>query len=270
MQPASTFHHAYPAIDLAELEALRTREYARLDDQSLVYLDYTGAGLYAASQLREHVALLNECVLGNPHSTNPTSHAATEFAERARARVLDFFNASPSEYVVIFTANATGALKLVGEAYPFGPNEPVCAHGRQPQLRQRHPRICAHQRRAHDLHSCASARPAGGYRRAARRARLHHRARLSVAVRVSGPVEPVGCAAPPRMDRLGKRARLGRARRRGSIRTHQSARPQPLATRFRADFLLQAFWLSHRHWLPDRAPRGARTLAAPVVLGWHD
>ncbi len=120
MQPASAFHNAYPAIDLAELEALRTREYARLDDQSLVYLDYTGAGLYAASQLREHVAMLHDCVLGNPHATNPTSNAASEFAARARARVLDFFNASPREYVVVFTPNATGALKLVGEAYPFG------------------------------------------------------------------------------------------------------------------------------------------------------
>ncbi len=34
----------------------------------------------------------------------------------------DFFNASPDEYEVIFTANASGALKLVGEAYPFRPS----------------------------------------------------------------------------------------------------------------------------------------------------
>ncbi len=39
--------------------------------------------------------------------------------ERARARVLEFFRASPEEYVAIFTPNATGALRLVGEAYPF-------------------------------------------------------------------------------------------------------------------------------------------------------
>src|SRR4029078_2504705 len=32
-----------------------------------------------------------------------------------------YFNAAPDEYVVIFTQNATGALKLVGEAYPFAP-----------------------------------------------------------------------------------------------------------------------------------------------------
>jgi molybdenum cofactor sulfurtransferase len=33
--------------------------------------------------------------------------------------VLAFFRASPEEYAVVFTANASAALKLVGEAYPF-------------------------------------------------------------------------------------------------------------------------------------------------------
>src|SRR5581483_9134144 len=54
-----------------------------------------------------------------PHSLNPTSRATTELVERARRSVLDFFHASPDEYDVIFTANASQALKLVGEAYPF-------------------------------------------------------------------------------------------------------------------------------------------------------
>jgi molybdenum cofactor sulfurtransferase len=58
-------------------------------------------------------------VFGNPHSLNPTSSAMTELVEEARAAVLDFFNASRDEYVAIFTPNATGALRLVGEAYPF-------------------------------------------------------------------------------------------------------------------------------------------------------
>ena len=30
-----------------------------------------------------------------------------------------FFNGDPDEFAVIFTANTTQALKLVGEAYPF-------------------------------------------------------------------------------------------------------------------------------------------------------
>jgi molybdenum cofactor sulfurtransferase len=45
----------------------------------------------------------------------------TELVERARTSVLDFFQASPDEYAVIFTSNASHALKLVGEAYPFQP-----------------------------------------------------------------------------------------------------------------------------------------------------
>lgn len=37
----------------------------------------------------------------------------------SRNAVLSFFDAPPAEYVCIFTANCTGALKLVGEAFPF-------------------------------------------------------------------------------------------------------------------------------------------------------
>jgi molybdenum cofactor sulfurtransferase len=117
------FRQRYPDFDRTrQLDDLRAADYSRLDRQNQVYLDYTGGGLYAESQLQKHMALLTENVYGNPHSTNPTSMAATELVERARDYVLEFFNASPDDYVVIFTQNATGALKLVGEAYPFGPD----------------------------------------------------------------------------------------------------------------------------------------------------
>jgi selenocysteine lyase/cysteine desulfurase len=109
--------------DTATLEELRRSDYARLEAGDHVYLDYTGAGLYADSQLADHLALLRSSVFGNPHSLNPTSAAMTELVERARASVLDFFRASPEEYVAIFTPNATGALRLVGEAYPFRPSD---------------------------------------------------------------------------------------------------------------------------------------------------
>ncbi len=100
-------------------EALRSSEFARLDEGGHVYLDYTGSGLYAGSQLRQHEAFLERHVLGNPHSENPASAAATRIVEQARHAVLEFFGADPAEYAVVFTANASGALKLVGEAYPF-------------------------------------------------------------------------------------------------------------------------------------------------------
>ena len=116
------FRHAYPAFEsTSSLDALRAREYARLDDLGQIYLDYTGGGLYAESQLREHFDLLRRHVFGNPHSLNPTSRAMTELVERARTSVLEFFQASPDEYAVIFTSNASHALKLVGEAYSFQP-----------------------------------------------------------------------------------------------------------------------------------------------------
>ena len=86
-----------------------------------MYLDYTGGGLYADCQIHEHMEMLRNNVFGNPHSLNPTSRAMTELCDQARATVLTFFNASPDEYTVIFTSNASNALKLVGESYPFKP-----------------------------------------------------------------------------------------------------------------------------------------------------
>jgi selenocysteine lyase/cysteine desulfurase len=101
------------------LDQVRAREYARMDAGGHVYLDYTGGGLYADSQILAHMQLLREHVYGNPHSSNPTSQATTALVEGTRRRVLDFFHADPDEYCAIFTLNASGALKLVGEAYPF-------------------------------------------------------------------------------------------------------------------------------------------------------
>ena len=114
------FRQKYPTFDTTQyLDELRAKEYARLDQQQQVYLDYTGGGQYAESQLRDHMELLRHNVFGNPHSTNPASQAMTNLDEHARRYVLEYFNASPDEYAVIFTSNATGALKLVGESYPF-------------------------------------------------------------------------------------------------------------------------------------------------------
>ncbi len=102
------------------IDELRATEYRRLDAYGHLYFDYTGAGLHAESQIREHLRLLNDDVLGNPHSASPSSAAATALVERGRAAVLRYFNAD-DDYTCIFTPNATGALRLVGESYPFAP-----------------------------------------------------------------------------------------------------------------------------------------------------
>ncbi|KAL1897617.1 hypothetical protein Sste5346_003923 [Sporothrix stenoceras] len=104
----------------ASLDDLRQTEYAYLDEQKHVYLDYTGSGLAARFQHRAHAQRQASMVLGNPHSVSPTSECATELVEATRTAVLEYFNASPDEYAVIFTANATGAARLIGEAYQYG------------------------------------------------------------------------------------------------------------------------------------------------------
>ena len=119
---AGDFERHYPAYaGTAVLDEMRARDYARLDATGQVYLDYTGGGLYAESQLARHQELLARTVFGNPHSENLPSLEMSARVAETRARILEFFRASPDEYEVIFTPNATGALRLIGESYPFGP-----------------------------------------------------------------------------------------------------------------------------------------------------
>ena len=101
------------------LDDLRSTDYSRLHRTGDVYLDYTGASLYAESQVREHLAILSRTVFGNPHSGSPASTQATTVVERTRREILTWFNASGG-YTAVFTTNATGALKHVAECYPFG------------------------------------------------------------------------------------------------------------------------------------------------------
>jgi selenocysteine lyase/cysteine desulfurase len=103
-----------------QLDELRATEYRRLDATGHVYLDYTGGSLHAECQVREHAELLNRGLYGNPHSASPTSSETTRLVEETRRAVLAWFGASPGEYTAVFTSNATGALKHVGESYPFG------------------------------------------------------------------------------------------------------------------------------------------------------
>ena len=121
-QAYEAFLAAFPEYaSTSLLDALRATEYRRLDEQQHVYLDYTGGSLHAESQVLRHAALLNEHVLGNPHSASPSSTGMTNLVEQARRAVLNWFNAPEDEYTAVFTANATGALKHVGESYPFSP-----------------------------------------------------------------------------------------------------------------------------------------------------
>ena len=79
------FIQSYPTYETtAVLDRLRATEYTRLDQTKQIYLDYTGGGMHAEKQLRQHMTLLGSHVFGNPHSNNPTSLAMTESGLKGR------------------------------------------------------------------------------------------------------------------------------------------------------------------------------------------
>ena len=247
------FRQAYPAFDSTwKLDELRATEYARLDRQGHVYLDYTGGGLYAESQLRDHMALLSDGVFGNPHSKNLTSLAMTQLVEQARDYVLQYFNASPDEYMVIFTPNSTGALKLIGESYPFGPGGTYLLtfdnHNSVNGIREfarakgaavTYIPIVPPDLRADDGLSGASAGCCSGWKQQP--------------VRLSGAIQFHRRAASAGMDRSGAGERLGCAAGCGLLCADQPPGSQPLASRFRGYLVLQNLRLSDRHGLPAGA-----------------
>ena len=98
---------------------LRAREFARLDATGLVYLDYAGAALYPASLVRRDARRLSATAYGNPHSESGPSRLSTEAIDTARRVTLRWLDADPSQYDVVFTANATAAIRILAEAFPF-------------------------------------------------------------------------------------------------------------------------------------------------------
>ncbi|KAF8317189.1 PLP-dependent transferase [Clavulina sp. PMI_390] len=109
-------HPAY--LQTSAVDDLRRREFTRLQNSG-VYLDYTGAGLYPESLIKEHRDQLLNNVFGNPHSASPSSMLSSKYAHAARLAILNFFDADPNEYDVIITTNASTALRVVAEAYPY-------------------------------------------------------------------------------------------------------------------------------------------------------
>lgn len=111
----------YEDVSTVDLDELRAHDFGYLDAEGHTYLDYTGAGLAPSSLVRASAARITGGVFGNPHSESPASRASGDLLAEARAAVLRHFAADPAEYTVVFTANATAALRLVGESYPFAP-----------------------------------------------------------------------------------------------------------------------------------------------------
>jgi len=82
----------------------------------------TGSMLAPSTLVARHTAALQNLVLGNPHSVNSPSAESSYHDEEAREAVLRYVNANPGpncKHVAIWTANASAAIKIVGECFPF-------------------------------------------------------------------------------------------------------------------------------------------------------
>ncbi|NTX16307.1 aminotransferase class V-fold PLP-dependent enzyme [Myxococcus sp. CA051A] len=112
----SAFLAAHPEYPDDEVEALRREEFSRLDAQSETYLDHVGGAIAPESLIDRDHQVLRNTILGNPHTGSKATEAAYE---KARSEIYRFFRCSPEEYEIIFTPNASGAIRLVAESFPF-------------------------------------------------------------------------------------------------------------------------------------------------------
>lgn len=91
------------------------------NDKGSVYLDHAGTTLYPKSLVVSFASEMTNSLLGNPHSASPSSQLSTSRIEDTRLRALQFFNANPADFDLVFVANATAAIKLVAEALRAAP-----------------------------------------------------------------------------------------------------------------------------------------------------
>ncbi|KAK1982163.1 MOSC N-terminal beta barrel domain-containing protein [Colletotrichum cereale] len=99
----------------SRVEELREREYPML--KKSVYLDHAGSTLYSRSLIERFSAEMMSNLLGNPHSASSPSQFTTSRIEDIRVKLLNFFNADPEGFDLVFVANATAGIKLVSESF---------------------------------------------------------------------------------------------------------------------------------------------------------
>lgn len=91
------------------VEEIRRNEYPALEQ--VTYLDFAGGALCAKSVIEKHAALVQQTILVNPHTFSGTQNQV----DLIRQRVLQLFQADPSEYDLVFVSNTTAGVKLIGE-----------------------------------------------------------------------------------------------------------------------------------------------------------
>lgn len=116
----TAYNEAVDALRPVEYPSLTTTTTRDNNDRSIIYLDHAGATLYARSLVNAYTADLQSAIYGNPHSESTPSRTSSARVAAARTQLLHFFGASPQHFDLVFTANATAAVKLVGECLAQG------------------------------------------------------------------------------------------------------------------------------------------------------
>ncbi|CCU76311.1 molybdenum cofactor sulfurase protein [Blumeria hordei DH14] len=97
------------------VETFRTEEYPMLKES--IYLDHAGTTLYSKSLMESFMREMVSNLHGNPHSVSPSSQLSSKRIDETRQQVLEFFNADPKEFDVVFVSNATAGIKLVMDSF---------------------------------------------------------------------------------------------------------------------------------------------------------
>ncbi|KAF7191706.1 Molybdenum cofactor sulfurase [Pseudocercospora fuligena] len=97
------------------MDLLRLLEYPQMLGKT--YLDHAGTTPWAKSLINAYAASMTDTLYGNPHSEHKPSRDADARVETTRRKALEFFNADPDDFDLIFTPNATGAIKLVHDCF---------------------------------------------------------------------------------------------------------------------------------------------------------
>ena len=110
----TNFIRVYPEyMQTGEIDKVRVTEYAYLNENGHVFLDYCGYGLLAEGLGVSYI------------SANLPTHALYGGADKGtveydiKQRIYQFLNLQESEYSMVFTSSRESAFKLLAESYPF-------------------------------------------------------------------------------------------------------------------------------------------------------
>lgn len=83
------------------------------------YLNYVAKPLYSPLQISNFSGDLFKNLYGNTHSESKSAEASSDLTKMLRTKILDYFNISSSEYVVVFTHSTTQGMKFILESFNF-------------------------------------------------------------------------------------------------------------------------------------------------------